>query len=487
MKSLESFLNNDKKRIDDLLKLEYEYNKELEIKFFIPEQQENFLKIIEKYRGKTIGIKKENKEIKLKKITLKKIGHFEEIEIDLSKKITCLLGENGTGKTTILRAIALALAGTDHKEEYFDKKIIENLLQIQDTKSATLNYAEQGSIKLEYETDKKHENNIIFSKNNGNVVIEDLIIEASMFESVVDTSIFRVPIFGFSQVQRAKDKALKLKLINNVKQPNLSDIIHLISNIPDNRFSTINDWLFDIYEDKELLIKFHDLINKITNENIKISSTGKKQGNKIVNITTTGVNNGIPIDLISLGLNNVIIWIAVLIKRLHELTPAKNDFRQTKAIVLIDEIDTHLHPKWQKNILNTLSDVFPNIQFIVTTHSPLLVINLKNESKKIYNIEINKIVNIDYSYGSNINTFLYNYMQIKERPSEIENKIDKLFELIEDFDNNKINEIFEKFKNLYNLLGENDEYIIQAKILFELNDIKIIYDDKNKVVSFKAY
>lgn len=44
--------------------------------------------------------------------------------------------------------------------------------------------------------------------------------------------------------------------------------------------------------------------------------------------------------------------------------------QQTEGIVLIDEVDVHLHPKWQQTILSQLRDAFPCIQFIVTTHSP---------------------------------------------------------------------------------------------------------------------
>ncbi len=484
IKSLDAFIEGDKKRIDDLLKLEHEYTENFEIKFLNEVKQNEYFKNIEKYRGKTQNKKDEKKELELIKLELINIGHFENIEIDLSKKITCLLGENGTGKSTILRAIALGLAGTDHDENNFDISKIESLLKITETQNAKPTYEKRGSIKIDYKTDKKHENNITFSYNSytDNVRIEDLIIEANKFESVIDTSIFRIPIIGFSQVQEEKIETTKLRLINKPKEPNLSDIIHLISNIPDNKFSTVKNWLFDVSfsGEQELLEKFYNIINKITNENIKIT-IGKKGDKKLVAITTSGAKEGVPLELVSQGLNNVIIWIGFLIKRLYELTPPEKDFRQTKAIVLIDEIDTHLHPKWQKNILNILSETFANIHFIITTHSPLLVINLKNENKKVYNITKDKVIDLNYTYGSNINTFLYDYMQIKERPEEIENKIDNLFDIMEEFDNNNIDEVFEKYKELYNLLGSNDEYIIQTKTLFELRDIEIIYDDNNAI------
>lgn len=54
-----------------------------------------------------------------------------------------------------------------------------------------------------------------------------------------------------------------------------------------------------------------------------------------------------------------------------------NSVRYTPGVVLIDEVDLYLHPIWQKTVLRDLMSAFPNIQFIVTTHSPFIVQSLK--------------------------------------------------------------------------------------------------------------
>ena len=48
-------------------------------------------------------------------------------------------------------------------------------------------------------------------------------------------------------------------------------------------------------------------------------------------------------------------------------------FYMKDGVVLVDEIDCHIHPRWQKNILSSFKELFPNCQFIVTTHSPYIV------------------------------------------------------------------------------------------------------------------
>lgn len=62
------------------------------------------------------------------------------------------------------------------------------------------------------------------------------------------------------------------------------------------------------------------------------------------------------------------------------LNPALlDDILKTPGIVFIDEIDMHLHPEWQKSILHDITSVFPNVQFIATTHSPSVLANVNKE------------------------------------------------------------------------------------------------------------
>ncbi len=395
VKNLEEFLENDKKRIDDLLNLELKYNKQLEIKMI--DNQEKYLKKIEKYRGKAINKKEAKKELELLNIELQNIGHFNKLEIDLSQQITCILGENGTGKSTILRAIALSIAGTDYPSaNYFDTDKIENLFKIKEvSKTAEPVYHKSGEIILKYFTNNDKTNKIFFT-NKGNNLIE--IDDTYTSETTIDIGIFPIPIIAFPQIQESNTNidAPKMPFDNNL--PNLNDIIHILYNIPDKRFIEVKKWLFTTFllatkdkKQKELLDFFHKIISRITNEDIKINKIGGLPGNE--NVAVSVGNNEIPIEMISQGLNNVLSWIGFLIKRLFELNLKEDDFRKTKAIVLIDEIDTHLHPKWQRNILYVLTDEFPNIQFIITTHSPIIATTVKPEHRYIvYKNEDNKIV-----------------------------------------------------------------------------------------------
>jgi len=86
--------------------------------------------------------------------------------------------------------------------------------------------------------------------------------------------------------------------------------------------------------------------------------------------TPTGL---VPIEALSDGFRSVFIIVTELLRRLSLTTDDPNRLLQQEAVCLIDEIDAHLHPRWQEKALPGLRELFPNVQFIATTHSPIVV------------------------------------------------------------------------------------------------------------------
>jgi predicted ATP-binding protein involved in virulence len=80
----------------------------------------------------------------------------------------------------------------------------------------------------------------------------------------------------------------------------------------------------------------------------------------------------VPITALSLGYQTVTALAVDLAWKLFDRYPKSEDALQEPAIVLIDEIDLHLHPVWQRSIKRTLSEFFPQVQFVATAHSPLM-------------------------------------------------------------------------------------------------------------------
>lgn len=147
-------------------------------------------------------------------------------------------------------------------------------------------------------------------------------------------------------------------------------------------------------------------------------------------------------------------------QRLAEAYPASPKFANEAALCLVDEVDTYLHPKWQQSVLSAMTRNFPNTQFIITTHSPL-IISSTPDTKTII-LRDNDSFSPPSAYGKDHNTVLYEYMDVKMRVKEILDKFDRLYNLIDD---DKKEEAEKLIKNLVDQVGAMDPEIVRTQIL----------------------
>lgn len=166
------------------------------------------------------------------------------------------------------------------------------------------------------------------------------------------------------------------------------------------------------------------------------------------------------IDQLSDGEKMLLLVVSDLARRLSIANPGMDDSLQGKGVVLIDEVDLHLHPQWQREVIPALGKTFPNCQFITTTHSPQVLSNVEKENILI--LEDYKIVeNTPFTYGRDSNSILYDLMNVEERPKKVKKELDKLYRLI---DAEKVEEARMELKKLANALGEDDKEIVRANM-----------------------
>ena len=132
-----------------------------------------------------------------------------------------------------------------------------------------------------------------------------------------------------------------------------------------------------------------------------------------------------PISYLSAGYQSLLWMVMNLAYRLALLNPESTDnLGESEGIVLIDEIDMHLHPKWQWRIIDALTETFPNVQFIAATHSPIIVSSCKNANI----ISIDEEQNIRYisdSYAFSVNEILKDMLGYYMRPAKVEDLIEE--------------------------------------------------------------
>lgn len=139
------------------------------------------------------------------------------------------------------------------------------------------------------------------------------------------------------------------------------------------------------------------------------------------------MQGNVPISLLSDGVRNMIGMVADISRRAIQLNPQLGDhvIREAHGIVLIDEVDMHLHPQCQRSILGGLQKAFPNIQFIVTTHSPLVISDIKNVHVNLLD-NSEKATQVPELYGQDANSVLLEIMDTDIRNAEINEKLGDL-------------------------------------------------------------
>ena len=176
---------------------------------------------------------------------------------------------------------------------------------------------------------------------------------------------------------------------------------------------------------------------------------------------------GMPLALnqLSDGERGLLAAIFDLTRRLAIANPELDDpVAEGNAIVLIDEIELHLHPKWQRQVLRRFTETFKNCQFIVTTHSPQVVGEVESRCLRFLLCEDEDIVpwTPPRSLGLDSSRVLEELMDVKARNAKVEDTLGEVFRLIDVEDFKAANQ---RIEALEKILGENDPELTRARAL----------------------
>lgn len=163
------------------------------------------------------------------------------------------------------------------------------------------------------------------------------------------------------------------------------------------------------------------------------------------------------------GERSILALVLDLARRLSQASPGLDDpVRDGIGVVLIDEIDLHLHPQWQRRVVGNLEETFPNCQFIATTHSPQVIGEVPHH--KIRMIKDGKVYSPARSFGVDSSRVLEEVMDTKSRNAGVDETISRIAKLIGD---GKANEAKAAIKTLSDEIGEDDPEITRARTLLD--------------------
>lgn len=324
--------------------------------------------------------------MKIKTIEIKNYKCFKDFKIDCTKnnsstyQWTVLLGNNNTGKTSLLKAVA-NLRPVKYRSSEGNKIVLSN----------------------SDETTQKFVPALYYDKSGREELNENSFVGCTTTEENVHTWRYKSDIVSLSSNQQMENFHLygygvsRYPSKTSLSESSCDDCDTLF--YPDKKLVNIEEWLLQLdyaaknenqlanrrlYKIQELLCG--NLFPEILNFKFETSNTIQ---NYVLFQTKDGWFRYMQLGY---GYQSMLSWIVDLCKRMFERYPNSENPLNENAIVLIDEIDLHLHPKWQRDIISFLSNAFPNIQFIATTHSPLVIQSMNDVNLYVLHREGDKVV-----------------------------------------------------------------------------------------------
>ena len=171
----------------------------------------------------------------------------------------------------------------------------------------------------------------------------------------------------------------------------------------------------------------------------------------------------VPVGHLSDGERGVVAMVLDLTRRLAQANPKMQDpAAEAEAVVLIDEIELHLHPGWQRRIVGKLTETFPKCQFIATTHSPQVIGEVDRDRIQI--IADGEVYSPTHSFGVDSSRVLEEIMDTPPRAVEIEELLTKISEEIGKL---RFNNARGLLAQLVDRLGENDPEVTRITTLLD--------------------
>ena len=423
--------------------------------------------------------------MQIKNIHLKNFRGMEDLTVEFAPKVNIIIGDNGTGKSSLLKGLKILLSSIlEGDENIVQAQILKEDVRMTSSIVGDATTASQYHYPSSVEGDIEL-NNIVshckskYENENSDPFTDNLSLiwddESKASEHIK---------------QLLNDKNSKLPLINyQSDQKNLSTSPNdeqKISRVALERRQGYENALTGIYTEDTISNWCLQMELRNLQERKKIAEyeTFKKVIiGFIKNVENKELNGSIyfasdmwtlvyydgksrqPLYNLSSGYHNLLCMIMELAYRAVLLNPVLNDFKELEGVVLIDEIDMHLHPKWQWRVIGALQGTFPNIQFIVATHSPMIISSAK-EARLIKMINPNKIEYLTSAYAYNIDDVLVFRQGSTALPEEAKKLEDELENCINEGDFTNAEKIIQKAIEMF---GESSSPVKNMKDTLEVN------------------
>lgn len=468
------------------------------------------------------------------------ISNFKKIldlKIVLHKKLTVFIGENGAGKTSLLRAIQKNLSWFSAfilKENTNGERIVDSEINNQAKKNGEVAYV---NCSFRMGAENRIDGQLVREPKGITTDLRTEVMEYRKFgkniREIIVYQKINLPIFMFYDIERFKQNDSK-KTTNQENNFFQLDGYEKLSNSKAT-FETFIDWLVKVLkisstnintdeknkissqlnslieagaksEDSPLNELYEDLLSLL---NLFPDDDTKKKSKKIladleqlfkniypeiINIKLINEDNGEDKVALCLERENIFLHqfsdgqrvlfglIGDIARRLILLNPNLSSPFEGAGIVLIDEIELHLHPKWQQKVILILQKKFPNIQFILTTHSPHVLSTVDKNSIYIINAEREIDHPTFQTKGVTSSDVLERIMKTESIPDVDEAKMIKTYlNSIQD-NSYELQHNYEIFKKLVLHFGEEHPEILKCKQQVQIKEMNLKIQNLKKSI-----
>lgn len=418
-------------------------------------------------------------------LTLQRFRGAQDLSLDLSDKLNVFVGMNGAGKSSILDASAILLSWLANRIKHSGasgRPIAESDIKNgESSANLTIQLCEQGSYfgwnlaKVRKGYSKKDLASVLISASEAAKRIQGAITE-----NVGDVNI---PLFAYYPVNRA---VLDIPLRIREKHE-----FELLSAYEESLTSGANfRTFFEWFREREDLENEHrkyrdDLIkpDDFQFPDPQLAAVRRALEIFMPDFTELTVRRNplrmevlkkgrrLTVNQLSDGEKCLMAMVGDLARRLAIANPRRADPLQGDGIVMIDEIDLHLHPKWQRLVVPRLMEVFQNCQFLISTHSPHVITHVRPENLFLLSMtdegKLDAVRPVE-SYGKTVDRVLEDLMGLQTtRPNQVESDIRGIYTQISE---GHLEAAKSSITTLEQEIGEDSE-LVKAKVLIRRKEL----------------
>lgn len=431
--------------------------------------------------------------MEIRQLKLENLGRFQSLDIDfaptdtVTSNVTVLIGNNGAGKTSILKSLATSLSwfvarlrSDKGSGNPFPEEVILNGML---TATSEILLQDQGT-KFNWSLAKTRSGRKGTRQSQLNEASK-LADEYRRYLAEKDTA--SLPLIAFYPVERVVlDIPLKIKDKHTFQQ--LDGYDNALNQGVD--FRRFFEWFREREDSENETALPTDVLKELEKMLIpelwqKLQQLQASSRDRQLTAVRTAITNFMPgfenlkvrrkprlhmsIDKegqtlnvlqLSQGEKSLMALVGDIARRLAMMNPDLKNPLDGDGVVLIDEVDMHLHPQWARTIIDRLTNTFPNCQFVLTTHSPLVISDCKDVL--VYSLDNGEVTKVPSQYGQDANSVLLNVMDTYVRNEAVTKRLNDLLDLIQD---RKLDEANVQLNNLADELPSDNLELAKARLL----------------------